>query len=46
MLSVLEQNKDMEWNDLIGSVAIPEDKPSDMPETGNSTDNLANFTLS
>ena len=45
MLSVLEQNQDLRWNDLIASVAIPEDLPSDMPGTAESADGLANFTL-
>ncbi len=45
MLSVLEQNKDMSWSDLIGSVAIREDSPSDMPGLDDSTDGLASFTL-
>lgn len=45
MLSVLEQNQDLEWTDLIDSVAIPEDLPSDMPGTEESTDGLTNFTL-
>ena len=45
MLSVIDQNKHIEWNDLIGTVEIPEDKPSDMPEIEDSPDGLANFTL-
>ena len=45
MLSVLEQNENFEWSDLIGSVAIPDDNPSDMPEIEDSSDTLANFTL-
>ena len=45
LLSVLEQNKDMSWSDLIGSVAIREDSPSDMPGLDDSTDGLASFTL-
>lgn len=44
-LSVLEQNQDFKWSDLIGSVAIPEDLAGDMPGTVDSTDGLANFTL-
>ncbi|MDE0629940.1 MAG: ATP-binding protein [Caldilineaceae bacterium] len=45
MLSVLEQNSDLDWKDLIGSVAIPGDNPSDMPEIEDSSDTLADFTL-
>jgi len=45
MMSVLEQNQDMEWSDLLGSVAIPEDRASDMPGLENSGDGLASFTL-
>ena len=45
MLSVIDQNKHIEWNDLIGTVEIPEDKPSDLPEIEDSPDGLANFTL-
>lgn len=45
MLSVLEQNSDLDWKDLISSVAISEDRPSDMPELEESTDGLANFNL-
>ncbi len=45
MLSVLEQNENLEWSDLIGSVAIPDDNSSDMPEIEDTSDTLANFTL-
>ena len=45
MLSVLEQNKQLAWNDLLSSVEIQEDNASDMPEIGDATDELANFTL-
>lgn len=45
MLSVLEQNSDLDWRDLIRSVAIPDDNPSDMPEIEDSSDTLADFTL-
>ena len=45
MLSVIEQNQDLEWGDLIDTVAIPEDHASDMPGTVDSTEGLANFTL-
>ncbi len=45
LLSVLEQNENLEWSDLIGSVAIPDDNPSDMPEIEDTSDTLANFTL-
>jgi len=45
MLSVLEQNCDLDWKDLIGSVAIPDDNPSDMTEIEDSSDTLADFTL-
>ena len=45
MLSIIEQNKHIQWNNLIGAVEIPEDKPSDMPEIEDSTGGLADFTL-
>ena len=45
MLSVIEQNKDIAWNNLIDSVEIQEEKVSDMPEIEGSTDDLADFTL-
>lgn len=45
MLSVLDQNRNLKWEDLIDSVSIPDDNPSDMPDMEDSTDNLANFTL-
>ena len=45
MLSVLEQNKTIAWNDLVGTVAISEDKISDMPEIEDSPDGLSSFTL-
>ena len=45
MLSLIEQNRDIRWDDLIGSIDIPEDKPSDMPDVEDSGDGLGNFTL-
>lgn len=45
MLSVIEQNSHIGWNDLIGSVDISEERPSDMPDMDDSVDGLANFTL-
>lgn len=45
MLSILEQNEDMTWTDLIDSVEIPEEKPSDMPGVEGPDDGLGNFTL-
>ena len=45
MLSVIEQNRNIRWNDLIGSIEIPEDKPSDMPEVEDSTNGFGSFTL-
>ena len=45
MLSVIEQNKDIAWNNLIDSIEIQEEKVSDMPEIEDSTDGLADFTL-
>ena len=45
MLSVIEQNRDIAWSDLIDSVEIQEEKVSDMPEIEESTDDLADFTL-
>ena len=45
MLSVIEQNRDIAWSDLIDSVEIQEEKVSNMPEIEESTDDLADFTL-
>lgn len=46
MLSVLEQNEDIAWHDLIESVDIKMEKVSDMPTDENtSDDDLANFNL-
>ena len=45
MLSVIEQNKSIRWDHMIGSIDIPEDKPSDMPDVEDSGDVLGNFTL-
>lgn len=45
MLSVIEQNRDIRWDDLISSIEVPEDKPSDMPGVEDSTDGFGNFTL-
>lgn len=45
MLSVIEQNRDIRWDDLISSIEVPEDKPSDMPGVEDSTDGFRNFTL-
>lgn len=45
MLSVIEQNSGIRWDDLIGSIEIPEDRPSDMPDSEDSGDGFENFTL-
>lgn len=45
MLSIIEQNKHIAWNNLIDDVEIPEEKVSDMPEIEDSTDELSDFTL-
>ncbi len=46
MLAVIDQNKDIAWNDLIESIEIQEEKASDMPEAEtDSNDGLANFSL-
>lgn len=45
MLSVIEQNRNIEWHDLIDSVEIPEDRVSDMPELEGSPAGLSDFTL-
>lgn len=45
MLSIIEQNKDIEWKDLIDAVEIQEEKVSDMPEVEDSSDELSDFTL-
>ncbi len=45
MLSIIEQNKGIAWTDLIDSVEIPEDKPSDMPGGEDPDGDLTTFTL-
>ena len=45
MLSVIEQNRNIRWDDLISSRDIQEDKPSDMPDVEDSGDGFGNFTL-
>ena len=46
MLAVIEQNKNISWNDLIESIEIEEEKSSDMPQIETKpNDGLANFTL-
>ena len=45
MLSVIEQNRNIQWEDLIGFIDIPEDKPSDMPDVEDSGDGFGDFTL-
>ncbi len=45
MLSVIEQNSGIRWDDLIGSIEIPEDRPSDMPDSEDSGDGFESFTL-
>jgi len=45
MLSVIDQNRTIGWNDLVGTVEISEDRISDMPEIEDSPDGLSSFTL-
>lgn len=48
MLSILEQNKHMSWNDLIESTDIQEERVSDMPEIGTEArgdDGLSSFSI-
>ena len=47
MLSVLDQNRDMKWNDLIDSIEIEKEEQSDMPEISDSDsgNGLAEFSL-
>lgn len=46
MLAVLEQNKNLKWDDLVESIDIQEEKVSDMPILeSESNEALANFTL-
>lgn len=45
MLSIIEQNRHISWNDLIEDVQIQKEKISDMPEIEDSTDELSGFTL-
>ena len=49
MLSLLEQNPQLDWNGLVGTVEIEKDLPSDFEEAEEGSDgadgDLANFTL-
>ncbi len=49
MLSLLEQNPNLDWKDLIGTVEVEEDRPSDFEEIEGGADDtdseLTNFTL-
>lgn len=46
ILAVLEQNKNLKWDDLVESIDIKEEKVSDMPILeSESNEALANFTL-
>lgn len=47
LLSVLEQNPDLEWRSLLGEIELQEDVPSDMPEIADvdDDDELASFKL-
>ncbi len=45
MLSVIDQNRTIGWNDLVGTVETSEDRISDMPEIEDSPDGLSSFTL-
>jgi hypothetical protein len=47
MLSLLEQNPNLNWKDLIGSVEVEKDRPSDFEkiEDGADDNELTNFTL-
>ena len=45
MLSIIEQNRHIAWDQLIDAVEIREEKVSDMPEILDSTDELSGFTL-
>lgn len=49
MLSVLDQNRDMKWDDLVDSIEIEKEEQSDMPEISDSDpdsgNGLAEFSL-
>lgn len=49
LLAVLEQNPDMNWQTLLGSIALEPEKPSDMDDgalpAGDAADGLAEFSL-
>lgn len=45
MLSLVEQHDHVEWNQLVGSVKIAEERASDMPETEGPGDGLTDFRL-
>lgn len=47
LLSILEQNPQLAWGDLIGQVTLVADRPSDMPETSDTpvNDDLTDFQL-
>ena len=45
MLSLVEQHDHVEWNQLVGSVKIAEERASDMPETEGPGDGLTDFKL-
>lgn len=47
-LTVLEDNHDLKWQDLLGKVAIEKEETSDMPDiesVGNENDGLSDFKL-
>ncbi len=45
MLSVLDQNRDMKWEDMIDSIEVEKEKPGDMSETADSDNGLEDFSL-
>lgn len=46
MLAVIDQNPTISWNNLVSSVGIEEDKPSDVElELDENEDGLADFKL-
>ena len=45
MMSVLDQNRDIRWDDLVDSVEIEKEEPGGMPEIPDTADAFAEFSL-
>ena len=44
MLEVLQQNSQIDWRDLVGSIDIRKESISNMPETSNANGHSAELT--